>query len=124
MIPVLLPGAPPESKLPPLLKTLTVVDLRYGLNEDGLNRLSWGITGQKPEQSLKSEKSREDYIRDLTAELKTEPAYTIYISYAPPIDGQPNVISEQLLNKIMFRITRECINYASLYIQQAALLRY
>jgi hypothetical protein len=45
VIPVLLPGAP---DLPVFLQAFTWVDLRGGLKDDGLNRLVWGITGQKP----------------------------------------------------------------------------
>jgi hypothetical protein len=44
VIPVLLPGAP---DLPFSLRAFTWVDLSGGLNDDGLNRLVWGITGQK-----------------------------------------------------------------------------
>ena len=48
VIPVLLPGAPQEPDLPLFLKAFTWVDLRGGLHDDGLDRLVWGITGQKP----------------------------------------------------------------------------
>ena len=39
-----------ESKVPGglFLKAFTWVDLRGGLTDDGLDRLQWGITGQKP----------------------------------------------------------------------------
>lgn len=48
VIPVLLPGAPAEPKLPLFLGQLTWVDLRDGVGEKGLDRLEWGITGIKP----------------------------------------------------------------------------
>ena len=48
VIPVLLPGAPQQPDLPLFLKAFTWVDLRGGLNDDGLDRLVWGITGRKP----------------------------------------------------------------------------
>ncbi|MEF8733984.1 MAG: toll/interleukin-1 receptor domain-containing protein [Candidatus Accumulibacter meliphilus] len=48
IIPVLLPGAPPDVKLPVFLEAFTWVDLRHGLTAEGLERLKWGITGKKP----------------------------------------------------------------------------
>ncbi|HKH45856.1 MAG TPA: toll/interleukin-1 receptor domain-containing protein [Thermoanaerobaculia bacterium] len=49
IIPVLLPGALEVPKLPFFLKRFTWVDLRGGLTEEGLNRLQWGATGEKPD---------------------------------------------------------------------------
>ena len=48
VIPVLLPGAPADVKLPIFLEGFTWVDLRGGLTKDGLDKLVWGITGTKP----------------------------------------------------------------------------
>jgi hypothetical protein len=48
VIPVLLPGAPGQPELLPFLKGYTWIDFRSGLNEEGLDRLEWGITGKKP----------------------------------------------------------------------------
>jgi len=48
VIPVLLPGATKKPDLPMFLSHLTWVDLRRGLTKAGLDRLMWGITGQKP----------------------------------------------------------------------------
>lgn len=48
IIPVLLPNAPANVKLPPFLEAFTWVDLRQGLTPTGLDRLRWGITGEKP----------------------------------------------------------------------------
>ena len=48
VIPVLLPGAEKEIELPLFLPSVTWVDLRDGLTDDGLDRLEWGITGKKP----------------------------------------------------------------------------
>ncbi len=49
VIPVLLPGAPSKPELPLFLKSFTWVDLRSGLTGVNLDRLIWGITGQKPD---------------------------------------------------------------------------
>jgi formylglycine-generating enzyme required for sulfatase activity len=49
VIPVLLPGAPDKPQLNLFLRENTWVDLRQGLTEEGLNRLIWGITGEKPD---------------------------------------------------------------------------
>ncbi len=51
VIPVLLPDAPIDIKVPLFLKGFTWVDLRGGLNEDGLGRLEWGITEKNPSAS-------------------------------------------------------------------------
>ncbi len=48
VVPVLLPGASKEQKLPIFLGSRTYVDLTHGLNESGLAQLQWGITGKKP----------------------------------------------------------------------------
>jgi hypothetical protein len=48
VIPVLLPRAPAEPPLPLFLAQFTWVDLRGGIDEKGLDRLEWGITGVKP----------------------------------------------------------------------------
>ncbi len=51
VIPVLLPGAPDDVELPLFLRQLTWVDLRVQerLSEEGIDRLVWGVTGQKPD---------------------------------------------------------------------------
>ena len=48
VIPVLLPGAPATPALPLFLRRFTWVDLRGGLDDAGVDRLEWGITGIKP----------------------------------------------------------------------------
>lgn len=48
VIPVLLPGAPEKPDFGDLLREFTWVDLRKGLSEKGIQRLVWGITGEKP----------------------------------------------------------------------------
>lgn len=53
VIPVLLPDAPEMPELPLFLKRFTWVDLRGGVTDENLNRLIWGITGNKPEHRLK-----------------------------------------------------------------------
>jgi hypothetical protein len=48
VIPVLLPGSPPgDSALSAFLRTRTWVDLHDGYADDQIDRLVWGITGQK-----------------------------------------------------------------------------
>ncbi len=59
VIPVLMPGAQTKPKLPMFLVTRTWVDLRTGLNDDGVRRLVWGITGAKPQASPVSPKLTE-----------------------------------------------------------------
>ena len=51
IIPVLLPGAPADVELPLFLKAFTWVDARNGLTADALERLVWGITGEKPREN-------------------------------------------------------------------------
>jgi hypothetical protein len=48
VIPVLLPGASAQLKLPMFIGNRTWVDLRDGLKKAGLDKLVWGITGVKP----------------------------------------------------------------------------
>jgi tetratricopeptide (TPR) repeat protein len=48
VIPVLLPGAPDRPQLPLFLRAFTWVDLRRGVTAEGLDRLQWGILGEKP----------------------------------------------------------------------------
>lgn len=47
VIPVILPGAPEVPKLPLFLKQFTWVDLRGGLTPEGIDKLQWGVTGEK-----------------------------------------------------------------------------
>jgi hypothetical protein len=48
VIPVLLPAAPAQPKLPLFLSNRTWVDLRGGFTDPGIERLVWGITGTRP----------------------------------------------------------------------------
>ena len=48
VIPVLLPDAPIEPKLPLFLRSRTWVDCRRGFDNENIERLIWGITGKKP----------------------------------------------------------------------------
>ncbi len=48
VIPVLLPGAGRPPELPRFLAQYNWVDLRAGIDEAGLGRLVWGITGREP----------------------------------------------------------------------------
>jgi len=48
VIPVLLPNCPEETVLNGFLLNRTWVDLRGGFSDEGIARLVWGITGEKP----------------------------------------------------------------------------
>jgi nucleotide-binding universal stress UspA family protein len=58
VIPVLLPGAPKQPVLPLFLRHMTWVDFRGGLTSESLNRLQWGITGQKASPSTRPRSRR------------------------------------------------------------------
>lgn len=49
VIPVLLPGAKTQPELPLFLQSFKWVDLRNGIEPDGLDQLVWGITGTQPQ---------------------------------------------------------------------------
>jgi hypothetical protein len=49
VIPVFLPEAPEDPRIPVFLSVRSWVDLRAGFSEDGLDRLVWGIKGSKPD---------------------------------------------------------------------------
>ncbi|HVT16322.1 MAG TPA: FxSxx-COOH system tetratricopeptide repeat protein [Thermoanaerobaculia bacterium] len=51
VIPVLLPGAPEKPKLPLFLLQFTWVDLRRGVTREGIDRLVWGVKGEKVEEA-------------------------------------------------------------------------
>ncbi|MFL6293684.1 MAG: TIR domain-containing protein [Thermoanaerobaculia bacterium] len=71
VIPVLLPGAPEKPDLPLFLRAYTWVDLRGGLTDEGLDRLSWGITGRKPPDQPAG-RSRRDVSLDFRFEHDVE----------------------------------------------------
>lgn len=48
VIPVLLPGTPQKPELPLFLRAFTWVDLHEGVTREGVDRLVWGITGERP----------------------------------------------------------------------------
>ncbi len=68
VIPVLLPDVPQEAELPLFLQDFSWVDLREGMTEAGLDRLEWGITGEKPHRSK--------------PELPEDPAFAAYRTWA------------------------------------------
>ena len=73
VIPVLLPGASNEPELPLFLSNRTWVDLHSGLTAEGIGKLIWGITGERPGEHHPSEISisevtRRDIVDFLTAE--------------------------------------------------------
>jgi pimeloyl-ACP methyl ester carboxylesterase len=59
VIPILLPGAAVQPELPLFLSQFTWVDLRHGLTKEGLDKLVWGITGEKPAPELRSPSASE-----------------------------------------------------------------
>jgi hypothetical protein len=60
VIPVLLPDALAQPELPLFLKQFTWVDLSSGITAKGLDRLEWGITGQKNTPPISDRKSNEE----------------------------------------------------------------
>ncbi|MCP4661703.1 MAG: SUMF1/EgtB/PvdO family nonheme iron enzyme, partial [bacterium] len=68
LIPILLPGAPGEPELSIFLKQFTWVDLREGITEEGLDRVVWGITGQKP--VVATPRYPNDDVRELSQALE------------------------------------------------------
>lgn len=54
IIPVLLPGVPAAPELPKFLGNRIWVDLREGLNPEGIATFTWGITGNKPRELVGS----------------------------------------------------------------------
>jgi tetratricopeptide (TPR) repeat protein len=54
VIPVLLPNAPEDIKIPLFLQRVTWVNLRGGLSDEGIDSLEFGITGMKPSPKPKS----------------------------------------------------------------------
>jgi serine/threonine protein kinase len=74
VIPVLLPGAPPNPEINLFLRENTWVDLREGLTEEGLNLLIWGITGKKgggrqPSAGSPEPRYEDEHTRKLGKEL-------------------------------------------------------
>jgi WD40 repeat protein len=102
VIPVLLPGltAPPE--LPLFLSNRTWVDLRAGLTDDGVARLIWGITGEKPRPADRQSSGR---VGGVPAAAPVPP---------PPADDTPmtrdellsrlSAISSSQLQEVLFRM--------------------
>ncbi len=70
VIPVLLPGAPQRPELPLLLREFTWVDLRRGLDKEGLDRLVWGIRGSKPSSVGPRPRYENDEVRGLSVRLE------------------------------------------------------
>ena len=52
VVPVLLRGAPDKPQIGLFLEQITWVDLRKGLSAKGIERLVWGITGEKPRKRI------------------------------------------------------------------------
>lgn len=59
VIPVLLPGCPPNPSLPPFLKIHNYVDLRK-VDPDPIEQLYWGITGKKLDRTTAKETARRE----------------------------------------------------------------
>lgn len=52
VVPILLPGAPADPKLPQIVAIYNWVDLREGITKQGIDRVVWGITGLKPREQI------------------------------------------------------------------------
>ena len=103
VIPVLLPGAPEKPELPTFLKAFTWVDLRAGIDREGLDLLIWGVTGRRPEDATPEDvpgvrapalhnlpfpplgnlfKGRDPVLAELAADLSAQPATAIVQPHA------------------------------------------
>ncbi len=89
VIPVLLPGAPTEPKLPLFLKAFTWVDLRGGLTSSGLDRVAWGVTGNRwlRSRSAAAENAvgAPPLLSSLTSIRKFREEYLVADPGAPPV---------------------------------------
>jgi hypothetical protein len=76
VIPVLLPGAPPEEPhLPGFLSQFRWVDLRAGITAEGIDQILWGIKSQKPRSRASAvpitpeerllDRVKKDWLRDV-----------------------------------------------------------
>ena len=77
IIPVLLPDAPNDAKLPLFLEAFTWVDLRDGLKKEGLDKLEWGITGTKPGSAVPPASAAPQYNDGLVADVVGVRARTV-----------------------------------------------
>jgi pimeloyl-ACP methyl ester carboxylesterase len=77
VIPVLLPGAAAKPELPIFLRRFTWVDLRYGLSEEGIDLLQWGITGEKPPLRAKASNDTQPEIHKTATTEVDEPVQEI-----------------------------------------------
>ncbi len=62
VIPVLLPNSPSTVELPVFLRGMSWVDFRKGFSDSGLNRLIWGITGQRVKTGIKEEDKEDESV--------------------------------------------------------------
>jgi hypothetical protein len=90
IIPVLLPGAPTQPRLPMFLGNRTWVDLREGLTEAGVGKLVWGITGKKPGQSTST-----DEIVSQNRELSAKPTAPVAVVTANPPATIAQLVEEE-----------------------------
>jgi formylglycine-generating enzyme required for sulfatase activity len=70
VVPVLLPGAD-EARVPLLIEDLTRVDLRGGVTSEGIDRLRWGIAGERAVELEGLARSAEVASRGQALELPT-----------------------------------------------------
>jgi Cdc6-like AAA superfamily ATPase len=75
VIPVLLPNAPSRVDLPLFLQNFTWVDFRGGFSSDHIDRLIWGITGNKPGEKPKTKSANQRAYRSSTVRPKLEQVF-------------------------------------------------
>jgi phosphotransferase system HPr-like phosphotransfer protein/mannitol/fructose-specific phosphotransferase system IIA component (Ntr-type) len=107
VIPVLMPGAQTMPRLPMFLGIRTWVDLRTDLNDDGVGRLVWGITGAKPQPSPMSPKLTES---EATFGHRVTCKLSCLDKAGPPLHGRPISFLIGLCDKFPhteFRLSKE-----------------
>ena len=101
VIPVLLPGAPEKPEIGLFLRENTWIDFRDGISEEGISRLVWGITGEKPSRERRypfSAAPEPRYEDDRTRELGEQLAAAQRRFKELSIDGQDVAdVREQIL---------------------------
>ena len=103
VIPVLLPNCPSEPDLPLLLRRFTWVDFRHGKEEEGFERLIWGITGEKPTKILDMDDSPARYEKSQS----TQPiAPQRNANASQPDPKQPGQLPQSTYQKWRVRLTK------------------
>ncbi|MBF0549908.1 MAG: toll/interleukin-1 receptor domain-containing protein [Deltaproteobacteria bacterium] len=104
IIPVLLPKAPSEIVLPLFLQNFSWVDFRKGLSKKNINRLIWGITGDRSGQT--------------TATMPTDEQLSIVAKQMGVTGGAPLDLYKKIADKV--GVTEAALgNFFEIMTQQA-----